>query len=90
MKIHEYQAKELLAARGAAVPKGVVVSTAAEAVQAFDDFGGKPVVLKAQVHTGGRGKGELKGSGLLPGDKEGGLGGVKHITSARTWPRSPS
>ncbi len=79
MKIHEYQAKELLAARGAAVPKGVVVSTAAEAVQAFDDFGGKPVVLKAQVHTGGRGKGELKGSGLPAGDKEGGLGGVKYL-----------
>ena len=78
MKIHEYQAKELLAARGAAVPKGVVVSTAAEAVKAFDDFGGKPVVLKAQVHTGGRGKGRFEGSGL-PSGADGGLGGVKYI-----------
>ena len=78
MKIHEYQAKELLAARGAAVPRGVVVSTPDEAVKAFDDFGGKPVVLKAQIHAGGRGKGEFKGSGLLSGEK-GGLGGVKYL-----------
>ena len=78
MKIHEYQAKELLAARGAAVPRGVVVSTPDEAVKAFDDFGGKPVVLKAQIHAGGRGKGEFKGSGLPSGEK-GGLGGVKYL-----------
>ena len=78
MKIHESQAKELLAARGAAVPRGVVVSTPDEAVKAFDDFGGKPVVLKAQIHAGGRGKGELKGSGL-PSGENGGLGGVKYI-----------
>jgi succinyl-CoA synthetase beta subunit len=74
MKIHEYQAKELLAAEGAAIPKGVVVSTAAEAQRAFDDFGGKPVVLKAQVHAGGRGKGQFKGSGKT-------FGGVKFVTT---------
>src|SRR6266508_6374711 len=73
MKIHEYQAKELLAAEGAAIPKGVVVSTAAEAQRAFDDFGGKPVVLKAQVHAGGRGKGQFKGYPQK-------LGGVKYLT----------
>jgi succinyl-CoA synthetase beta subunit len=61
MKIHEYQAKELLAKAGAAVPRGVVASTPAEAQQAFDRLGG-PVVLKAQVHAGGRGKGRFKGS----------------------------
>ena len=44
MKIHEYQAKELLAAAGAAVPKGVVVSSAAEAVAAFEKGGGKPAI----------------------------------------------
>jgi succinyl-CoA synthetase beta subunit len=66
MKIHEYQAKELLAAAGAAVPRGGVVSSAAEAVDAFDKLGG-PVVLKAQVHAGGRGKGGFKGSGYRPG-----------------------
>jgi succinyl-CoA synthetase beta subunit len=73
MKIHEYQAKELLAAAGAAVPPGVVVSTPAEAQQAFDQLGG-PVVLKAQVHAGGRGKGTFKGSG-----KD--YGGVKFVKS---------
>jgi succinyl-CoA synthetase beta subunit len=62
MKIHEYQAKELLAAAGAAVPRGIVVSSAAEAPAAFDQLGG-PVVLKAQIHAGGRGKGRFKDSG---------------------------
>ena len=74
MKIHEYQAKELLAAAGAAIPRGVVVSSPAEAVRAFDNFGGVPVVLKAQVHAGGRGKGRFKDSG-----KD--FGGVKFITN---------
>ncbi len=71
MKIHEYQAKELLAAAGAAVPPGVVVSTPAEAQQAFDRLG-DPVVLKAQVHAGGRGKGTFQGSGKN-------YGGVKFV-----------
>ena len=74
MKIHEYQAKELLAAAGAAVPKGIVVTTADDAVKAFDEMGGKPVVLKCQVHAGGRGKGHFKGHS----DEK--LGGVKFIT----------
>src|SRR5438270_5208485 len=73
MKIHEYQAKELLAAAGAPVPRGIVASTPAEAVAAFDQFGGKPVVLKAQIHAGGRGKGRFKGSNTE-------LGGVKYLT----------
>ena len=73
MKIHEYQAKELLSAAVAAVPAGVVVSSPAEAQQAFDKLGG-PVVLKAQVHAGGRGKGTFKGSG-----KD--YGGVKFVKS---------
>src|SRR4051812_41420887 len=72
MKIHEYQAKELLAAAGAAVPQGVVASSPAEAQAAFDKLGG-PVVLKAQVHAGGRGKGHFKGSGEK-------FGGVKFAT----------
>src|SRR6516165_7574569 len=72
MKIHEYQGKELLAAAGAAVPRGVVVSSPAEAQAAFDRLGG-PVVLKAQVHAGGRGKGRFKDSG-----KD--YGGVKFVT----------
>src|SRR2546422_6431855 len=72
MKIHEYQAKDLLAAAGAAIPRGIVVSSAAEALQAFDQFGGGPVVLKAQIHAGGRGKGRFKDSGAD-------FGGVKFI-----------
>jgi succinyl-CoA synthetase beta subunit len=40
MKIHEYQAKELLAAAGAPIPKGIVVETPGEAVAAFDKLGG--------------------------------------------------
>jgi succinyl-CoA synthetase beta subunit len=74
MKIHEYQAKELLAAAGAAIPRGIVATNAAEAQQAFDRMGGQPVVLKAQVHAGGRGKGRFKDSG-----KD--WGGVKFIRS---------
>src|SRR6516165_5214622 len=62
MKIHEYQAKELLAAAGAPVPRGVVASNPDEAARAFDRLGA-PVVLKAQVHAGGRGKGHFKDSG---------------------------
>jgi succinyl-CoA synthetase beta subunit len=72
MKIHEYQAKELLAAAGAPVPRGIVVGTPEEATKAFDTLGG-PVVIKAQVHAGGRGKGRFKGS-----DKD--FGGVKFLT----------
>ncbi|MCY2947446.1 MAG: ADP-forming succinate--CoA ligase subunit beta [Planctomycetota bacterium] len=73
MKAHEFQAKELLAERGATVPKGIVVDSAEAAVAAFDALGGTPVVLKAQIHAGGRGKGHFPGSG-----KE--FGGVKYLT----------
>ncbi len=55
MKIHEYQAKEIFARYGIAVPKGTVADTAAEAKSATEAFGGRAVV-KAQVHAGGRGK----------------------------------
>src|SRR6188472_4018987 len=75
MKIHEYQAKDLLAAAGANVPKHVVVKTPDEAVAAFDQLAnGGGVVVKAQVHAGGRGAGQLMGYS----DK---LGGVKYCTS---------
>jgi succinyl-CoA synthetase beta subunit len=74
MKIHEYQAKELLARAGAKIPRGIVSSSAAEAQQAFDQLGGGPVVIKAQIHAGGRGKGRFKDSG-----KD--FGGVKFVTN---------
>ena len=56
MKIHEYQAKAILAKYGVPVPRGEVAFTVAEARQAAEKLGGK-VVVKAQIHAGGRGKG---------------------------------
>jgi succinyl-CoA synthetase beta subunit len=56
MKIHEYQAKQILAEYGVPVPKGRVASTPAEARAIAQELGGK-VVVKAQIHAGGRGKG---------------------------------
>ncbi len=61
MKVHEYQAKELLQAAGVAVPEGVVISKPEEAAAAFDKLGGGLIVVKAQVHAGGRGKGVAVG-----------------------------
>ena len=55
MKLHEYQAKALLAEFGVPVPEGSVASSAAEAIEATKKLGGTSVV-KAQVHAGGRGK----------------------------------
>lgn len=56
MKIHEYQAKKLLAAAGVPVPRGEPAFTAAEARAVAERIGGR-VVVKAQIHAGGRGKG---------------------------------
>ncbi len=73
MKVHEYQAKELLAAYGAPVPKHIVCKTADEVGAAFDQLSnGGGAVVKAQVHAGGRGAGQLMGYA----DK---LGGVKFV-----------
>ena len=55
MNIHEYQAKEILRASGIPVPPGEVATTPDEAVEIAETFGGT-VVVKAQVHSGGRGK----------------------------------
>jgi succinyl-CoA synthetase beta subunit len=57
MKVHEYQAKDLLKAAGVAVPEGIVAATPEEAAEAYDRLGGGLIVVKAQVHAGGRGKG---------------------------------
>jgi succinyl-CoA synthetase beta subunit len=56
MKIHEYQAKQLLAQYNVPVPRGEVAFTAEEAERAAEKIGGS-VVVKAQIHAGGRGKG---------------------------------
>ncbi|MBI4436697.1 MAG: ADP-forming succinate--CoA ligase subunit beta [Candidatus Omnitrophica bacterium] len=56
MKLHEFQAKSILASYGIPVPKGAVASTLKEAEDLFHRLGGGRAVLKAQVHVGGRGK----------------------------------
>ena len=58
MKVHEYQAKALFAKYGVEVPGGRVASTPEEARAIAEDLGGR-VVVKAQIHAGGRGKGRL-------------------------------
>jgi succinyl-CoA synthetase beta subunit len=57
MKIHEYQAKAILAKYGVPVPDGTVVQTATEAARVAERLGGGVSVVKAQIHAGGRGKG---------------------------------
>ncbi|NND02938.1 MAG: ADP-forming succinate--CoA ligase subunit beta [Acidimicrobiia bacterium] len=76
MKIHEYQAKQLMAARGIPVPQGVVATTVDQAVAAvrplIEETGNKVVVVKSQIHAGGRGKGRFK--------EHPDLGGVNVVT----------
>ena len=57
MKIHEYQGKTILQRYGVPVPRGEVVFKAADARAAAERLGGNVVVVKAQIHAGGRGKG---------------------------------
>ena len=57
MKIHEYQAKQILAKYGVTIPRGKVASTLDEAVKAAEELGTEICVVKAQIHAGGRGKG---------------------------------
>jgi succinyl-CoA synthetase beta subunit len=60
MKIHEYQAKEILRRAGVAVPKGIVACSGDEAAAAFNTLASPVAVVKSQIHAGGRGKGTLK------------------------------
>ena len=55
MKVHEYQAKEVLARYGVPVPRGRVATTPRQAAEIARELGGRSIV-KAQVHAGGRGK----------------------------------
>ena len=82
MKIHEHQAKQLMAARGIPVPQGRVARSVDEAVAAvrplIEESGNPVVVLKAQIHAGGRGKGtfeehpEVRGVSVITDGIEGG------------------
>ena len=57
MKIHEYQAKEILRRFGVVTPRGIACFSVDEALAAAEKLGGKVWVVKAQIHAGGRGKG---------------------------------
>ncbi|MBU0888670.1 MAG: ADP-forming succinate--CoA ligase subunit beta [Alphaproteobacteria bacterium] len=74
MNIHEYQAKQLMAKYGVAVPKGGVAYTPDEAVKVAKDLGGPVYVVKSQIHAGGRGAGRFK-------DDPNGKGGVRVVKS---------
>lgn len=75
MNIHEYQAKELLAKYGVAVPKGIAALSVGEAVAAVGQLAGPLYVVKAQIHAGGRGAGKFK-------NNPEGKGGVRLCKSA--------
>ena len=87
MKIHEFQAKELMKARGIPVPRGEVVTSVAEAVGVVaplvESTGNPVVVVKSQIHAGGRGKGrfreypELGGVNVVLDGREGGVEAAK-------------
>jgi succinyl-CoA synthetase beta subunit len=57
MKVHEYQAKEILRGYGVPVPKGRMAETPQESRKIAQEIGAKRIVVKAQIHAGGRGKG---------------------------------
>ena len=59
MKIHEYQAKQILRERGVVVPRSIVARSGAEAAAAFRQLEQELSVVKAQIHAGGRGKGTI-------------------------------
>ncbi|MES2495873.1 MAG: ADP-forming succinate--CoA ligase subunit beta [Pseudomonadota bacterium] len=80
MNIHEYQAKELLAKFGAAVPTGYAALTVEEAVEAAKKLPGPIFVVKAQIHAGGRGKGKFK---ELPAEAKGGVRLSKSVDEVR-------
>lgn len=60
MKIHEFQAKQILREAGVPVPRGIVATAAEQAAAAFAELGGTIAVVKSQIHAGGRGKGTTK------------------------------
>ncbi len=80
MNIHEYQAKELLAKFGVAVPKGIAAMSVDEAVEAAKQLPGPLYVVKAQIHAGGRGKGKFNELGP---DAKGGVRLAKSLDEVR-------
>jgi len=70
MKIHEYQAKQILAKFGVTVPRGEMITKPEEARPVAQKLGGGTVVVKAQIHAGGRGKGGGVKLARNPGEAE--------------------
>ena len=85
MKLHEYQAKEILARYGIPIPRGQVAETGTQAGNAAFRLGGR-VVVKAQVHAGGRGKGG--GIKLVRSDIEAGLAALDMLGSRLVTPQT--
>ena len=81
MNIHEYQAKELLAKFGVAIPAGYAALSVDEAVAAAGKLPGPLYVVKAQIHAGGRGKGKFK---ELPAEAKGGVRLSKTLDEVKT------
>jgi succinyl-CoA synthetase beta subunit len=84
MNIHEYQAKELLAKFGVAVPAGIAALSVEEAVAAAKQLPGPLYVVKAQIHAGGRGKGKFKELGP---DAKGGVRLAKSLEEVEAHAR---
>jgi len=97
MNVHEYQAKELLRRYDVTVPRGIMITSAADAKTAAEELGTPVVVVKSQIHAGGRGAGalvadadeaarvfnnHLKSEGLPKHDKPGGVRLAKSPTEA--------
>ena len=59
MNVHEYQAKGLLRGFGVSVPRGTMVTSASDARKAAEELGTPIVVVKSQIHAGGRGAGAI-------------------------------
>jgi succinyl-CoA synthetase beta subunit len=82
MNVHEYQAKDLLAKFGVAIPAGHAAMTVEEAVAGAKLLPGPLYVVKAQIHAGGRGKGKFK---ELPADAKGGVRLAKSIDEVEAF-----
>jgi len=80
MNVHEYQAKELLAKYGIAIPAGHAATSVKDAVAAAKKLPGPLYVVKAQIHAGGRGKGKFKELGP---DAKGGVRLAKSIDDVK-------
>jgi len=80
MKIHEYQAKQILSRFGVTVPRGQVILNRDEARAVAVDLGGGTVVVKAQIHAGGRGKGGGVKLAHNPDEAEKLAGGILGMT----------